>query len=676
MKGFYLNFLCEKHILVGEGTDEFAFEYTFAMANLFGVRITKGAEMASRKHLELLSRMLGREVPPSFYRGFPDSVKKLTKAELFFDQLIHYARTYGFGKFDTPGYSVFEENFERTAFREKVEPIEFRILNEEDAEAALLSFVEGLLSSSRPLSDSQYELVLTYYKDHGTLPFGAASKNTAIRLLIDTEELAFAEHLKLSDLIKVCGEIQFRKYHSEDLCSLNLKNRDRKLLTALIHKLIQDGKMNLAECFEKKKYHQGLLHHLHFKPETPDEQEYLNAMRGRENRSVYATVERALKEGDVALATEALYRAKGSGGILRELNYLISRCENNRDIEFVLSHVDASPILLTQLYFQYATYIASGARTFRFHRYGRMTVHTENQKEVMRRRSRLSPQNVKYLLRFCKKKLSESLRGRIGSVYIDEEMYKIALPISEASAQGGFDVLPKGSRLPIGEGKKIRAFTYWEKVNDIDLSAIGIEESGAIKEFSWRTMFENQSQAITFSGDQTSGFNGGSEFYDIQLDAFREEFPKLRYIVFSNNVYSAMTFDQCICRAGYMLRDNEDSGAVFEPKTVKTSFTINANADAAYLFGIDLKTNELVWLNLANQASFHVAGDANVGFLRTYFDITKTMNVGLFFEMLADRIVIDPTEADVVLSTQDLPTKEGATVIRRYEFEKILSYLN
>ena len=137
-----------------------------------------------------------------------------------------------------------------------------------------------------------------------------------------------------------------------------------------------------------------------------------------------------------------------------------------------------------------------------------------------------------------------------------------------------------------------------------------------------------------------------------------------------------MTFDQCICRAGYMLRDNEDSGAVFEPKTVKTSFTINANADAAYLFGIDLKTNELVWLNLANQASFHVAGDANVGFLRTYFDITKTMNVGLFFEMLADRIVIDPTEADVVLSTQDLPTKEGATVIRRYEFEKILSYLN
>lgn len=676
MKGFYLNYLCQKHILVGEGADEFSFEYAFAMANLFGVRITKGAELASRKQLELLSRMLGREVPPSFYRGFPDSVRKLTKAELIFDQLIHYARTYGFGKFDTPGYSVFEEDFERAAFREKVEPIEFRILTEEEAKTALLSFVEAVFSSSRPLSEGEYELVLTYYKDHGALPFSSASKNTAIRLLIDTENLAFAEKLMLSDVIKVCGEIQFRKYKSEDLRSLNLKNRDRKLLTALIRTLIKDGKMNLVECFEKKKYHQGLLHHLHFKPETPEEQEYLSAMRGGENRSVYATVERALKEGDVALATEALYRAKGAGGVLRELNYLISRSENSRDIEFVLSHIDASPILLTQLYFQYATYSASGARSFVFHRYGRVVLHTENNEEVKKRRSRLSPQNVKFLLRFCEKKLREKLRGRIGSVYIDEEMYKIALPIAEASTQGGFDVLPRGSRLKIKDGKKIRAFTYWEKVNDIDLSAIGITEDGKTQEFSWRTMSSKQSKAITFSGDQTSGFKGGSEYYDIHLEQFRKEFPELRYIVFSNNVYSAMTFDECVCRAGYMLRDNRDSGAVFEPKTVKTSFTINANANAAYLFGIDLNTNELVWLNLANQASFHVAGDARVSFLRTYFDITKIMNVGLFFEMMAERIVIDPLEADIVLSTREVPAKEGASVIRRYEFEKILSYLN
>ena len=125
-----------------------------------------------------------------------------------------------------------------------------------------------------------------------------------------------------------------------------------------------------------------------------------------------------------------------------------------------------------------------------------------------------------------------------------------------------------------------------------------------------------------------------------------------------------------------MLRDNIDSGEVFEPKTVKSSFTINVDANSAYLFGIDLKTRELVWLNLANQSSFHVAGDAKSAFLLSYFNLCEVMNVGWLFALMAKRITTNSAEADVVLATRDVPTKEGATVIRRYEFEKILSYLH
>jgi ABC-type sugar transport system ATPase subunit len=76
-------------------------------------------------------------VPPSFYRGFPESVKKLSRAELLFDQLIHYTRTYGFGNFDSPDYSRFEEDFERCAFREEVTPRDFSILCEEEAKEVL-----------------------------------------------------------------------------------------------------------------------------------------------------------------------------------------------------------------------------------------------------------------------------------------------------------------------------------------------------------------------------------------------------------------------------------------------------------------------------------------------------------------------------------------------------------
>ena len=44
-----------------------------------------------------------------------------------------------------------------------------------------------------------------------------------------------------------------------------------------------------------------------------------------------------------------------------------------------------------------------------------------------------------------------------------------------------------------------------------------LTEDGNRREFSWRTMSRHQSGAITYSGDQTSGYLGGSEYFDINL---------------------------------------------------------------------------------------------------------------------------------------------------------------
>ena len=675
MKSIFVHYLFAKGYLIGNEVSEHSFEYAFAMANMFGIRIVRGGEYASEDLLEFISNELGRRVPPSFYRGFPESVKKLSRTELLFDQLIHYTRTYGFGNFDSPDYSRFEEDFERCAFREEVTPRDFSILCEEEAKEVLLSFVEALLNASRPLSTEQYEVVLMYYREYGELPCAPKSKNTAIRLFVDTGVVDFCDALWLSDVIKVCAEIQYRKYGSEDLSDLHLKNGDRKMLTALIHKLMKDGKCNLAECYEKKKLFQGLLHHIHLKPESAQEEEFLLAMRGRGNGSVYATVERALKKGDVPFAVTALYEGKGGGAVLRELNYFVSRAEDKNDIRFILSHIDASPILYLQLYLSYASYAFEGSRVFRFTKFNRMRTHTETEEEVESRRSRLDKDTVAFLHGYFEEKLKEMLHGKVGKVYIDEEMYKIALPLAEASTQGGVGVLPRGSRLPLPEGKKIRAFTYWEKVNDIDLAVLGFTVDGKCSEFSWRTMWDRQSKGITFSGDQTSGFKGGSEYYDIVFDAFMKKYPDTAYLVFTNNVYSDMHFNQCICRAGYMMRDVEDSGQVFEPKTVESSFVIDADSTSAYLFGIDLGAREFVWLNVANHSEMHIAALQDATFLLEYFRITEHMNVGKFFEWMAQEVVDNPSEADIVLSTREVEHREDAEVIRRFEYEKMLKYL-
>ena len=80
-------------------------------------------------------------------------------------------------------------------------------------------------------------------------------------------------------------------------------------------------------------------------------------------------------------------------------------------------------------------------------------------------------------------------------------MANYALPLQENTSQGGFGVLPKGSRIHIENAKIIRAFTYWEKVNDIDLSVFGIDAKGRQTEFSWRTMAGRKPDAIFFSGE-------------------------------------------------------------------------------------------------------------------------------------------------------------------------------
>ena len=249
----------------------------------------------------------------------------------------------------------------------------------------------------------------------------------------------------------------------------------------------------------------------------------------------------------------------------------------------------------------------------------------------------------------------------------------MALPLQEDASQGGFGVLTKGSRLPIDRDKKVRAFTYWERVNDIDLAAFGLTIDGEQEEFSWRTMAGRTPDAIIYSGDETSGFEGGSEYFDVDLDLLEEKYPNIRYIVFTDNVYSGTPFDRCFCKAGYMIRDRMDSGEVFEPKTVESSFLVTCKSTFAYLFGIDVSKREFVWMNIARQGNTRVAGVQSMEFLMEYFGITSIINMYTFFEMLASETTENPDEAEVIVS--DTIPEDGRTIIRSYDFEKIMALM-
>ena len=680
MKELFKKILFEHNILVSDHTEksENAFAVCYALAKLFGIRITSGESMAQQEMIRFAGTQLGQNVPEPFYRGFPESVRGLSPDQLLFDQIVHYTVTYGFGMFDHPGHSIMEDFIERTAFAEKTEVKEFVVLSEPEAEAKLAEYAENLLRSTRPLSEEQFDFLNAFIAEYDYEVTDCASKNTAIRLLLTSRDPQYAQFLMMSDVLKLVDELNFSEYGNANIKKLNLKNQDRKFITAVINELFHADCCDFRTCCEKKAVWNGLLHHIHYQPVSGLAEEFVSMIRGKDNVSVYADFERAMAAGDIREAVEALKSGKGSSAVLRRLNYILSRCESDDDMLFVMDQIDSkNGILLLQLLMQYAIYDKRTAtRIFSFVRHNKMVVHRETAKEAAKRKSVIPDETAVYLAGLIREKLKQLYAGRLGKVYIDPDMAKITVPIQMSAASGGYGVLPRGSRLHIAEGKKIRGFTYWEKVSDIDLSVIGMYADGTQKEFSWRTMFSQQSDAIRYSGDETSGYHGGSEYFDINVEKVRELYPDLDYLIFCDNVYSGVPFSRCICRAGYMLRDIIDSGEVFEPKTVQTSFTVNCDSTFAYLFAIDLATSDFIWLNTVRESSVIVAGATSLGFLTKYFDMTSVMSVYDLFTMMAAEIVDTAAEAEVVVSDKKEETAEGAEIIRSSDIERIMALMN
>ena len=124
------------------------------------------------------------------------------------------------------------------------------------------------------------------------------------------------------------------------------------------------------------------------------------------------------------------------------------------------------------------------------------------------------------------------------------------------------------------------------------------------------------------------------------------------------------------------MRDQEDSGEIFEPKTVKSSFQVTCDSTFAYLFGIDLERNEFVWLNIANASFQQVAGETALGFLIDRMHTTDTINLFDFAQLLAMEVVERPEDADVVFCDDVLEPNPGQEQIRSVDYERIIGLLN
>jgi hypothetical protein len=302
--------------------------------------------------------------------------------------------------------------------------------------------------------------------------------------------------------------------------------------------------------------------HPHEYPQWPHAAEVFAVARGeRRARSFDSQVEALLGAQDVIGAVELLKSAPGR--LFRTLDRLLRAAVTQEERDAVVSAVEevaprvAGRVVLSVREHLHNRAEKSGARRVFLNRLGRAWVTEDD-------RPPLPPATRAGLLAA----LDAEVRRRMpaaGHLLIDPAVLDVALPLSGKAVSTGLGVLPRGSVSPV-DGELLRFFVYWKERRtrtDYDLSGLMLDAD--YRTVSWLSYTNLGELEGEHSGDITEAPDGASEFINLRLGAVRGTF-----IVPQVNLYSGEGFEEVEeSFFGFMLREGEQQGRPFEPRTVR-----------------------------------------------------------------------------------------------------------
>ncbi|WP_329284551.1 hypothetical protein [Streptomyces sp. NBC_01455] len=302
--------------------------------------------------------------------------------------------------------------------------------------------------------------------------------------------------------------------------------------------------------------------HPHEYPRWPHAADVFAVARGeKEARSFDSRVEKLLDDFDVVGAAHLLKSAPGK--LFRSLDLLLRVAADQEERDAVVaaavgvsSEVSGRVVLSVREHFHNRERETDEPRVF-VNRRGRAWVTPDHRPTVPAAdRDRLIAA------------LDAELRRRLpapGRLLLDPDVLDVALPLSGRATAAGLGVLPRGS-LSAVDGEQLRFFVYWketEKRTDFDLSALLLHTDYSTD--SWLSYTSLKAVGGEHSGDVTEAPDGASEFINLSLDRVRGAF-----IVPQVNIFAGEGFEEVEESSfGFMLRDGEQKGRPFEPRTVR-----------------------------------------------------------------------------------------------------------
>ncbi|GAB2964683.1 TerD family protein [Streptomyces heilongjiangensis] len=302
--------------------------------------------------------------------------------------------------------------------------------------------------------------------------------------------------------------------------------------------------------------------HPHEYPRWPHAAEVFAVARGeKEAPSFDSRAQRLLGEGDVRGAAGLLKSAPGK--LFRALDHLVRTADGPEERDAVVAAaVEVAPEVSGRVVLAVREHLLnrereSGERRVFVNRRGRAWVAADARPAV--------PAGDRARLIAA---LDAELRRRLpvpARLLVDPDVLDVALPLSGRATTAGLGVLPRGSASAV-DGELLRFFVYWrerQRSTDYDLSALILNADYSTD--SWLSYTSLKTVGGRHSGDITEAPQGASEFIDLNLDRVGGTF-----VVPQVNIYAGEGFDEAEeSFFGFMLREANQKGRPFEPRTVR-----------------------------------------------------------------------------------------------------------
>jgi stress response protein SCP2 len=206
-------------------------------------------------------------------------------------------------------------------------------------------------------------------------------------------------------------------------------------------------------------------------------------------------------------------------------------------------------------------------------------------------------------------------KSAFSSAVIDHDLQNVFVPFSERNASPSKVLVPRGSVLEIPKNQRLRLFMHWMQDErqrvDLDLSVAFYDERWRFVDQCDFTKLQSSTGDFVHSGDYTDAPapHGASEFIDLDVRRLRER--GIRYammIVFS---YNSVPFDRMPFAFAGIMERHDNTGEIFEARTVKHKFDLQGNAQIAIPMVVNLAQHNMRWLDVklgANDLYHQVGG--------------------------------------------------------------------